>query len=106
MLNLRCFLRLLFICFSLLGCIAFCNLFDQFKVLLTQTEYGEKLVELKYDFDLARDSIIGIFRHRMRTVHQNAYNFFETIDWTQKILPQVFVDSQKFHFGKKDMNAL
>ena len=115
--NLRYFLRLLHIFFSSLECIALCNLFDQFEILLAQEEDEEKSAELKYDFDLARDSIIEMFRHRMRTVQQDACKShvmssmnkttaFETIDWAQKILPQIFREGQTAYFGKKGMSAL
>lgn len=70
-----------------------------------------------YNFQLARESIFEMFRHRIRTVQQDAAKArtlasmskttaFETIDWAQKILPQSFREGQTAYFGKKGMSAL
>ncbi len=58
-----------------------------------------------------------MFRHRIRTIQQDTSKArvissmskttaFQTIDWSQKILPQCFREGQAAYFGKKGMSAL
>jgi hypothetical protein len=98
-------------------CLDIARLIDDLEWLVEQEPDEEKRDELKYDFNIARDNIIEMFRHRIRTIQQDAAKSriissmsnttaFFTIDWAQKILPQGFREGQTEYFGKKGMSAL
>lgn len=102
---------------SFLECLAVFHLFDDLERLIEHEQQDDKRDEFTYDFQLAREDIFEMFRHRIRTVQQDAAKArtlasmskttaFQTIDWAQKILPQSFREGQSAYYGKKGMSAL
>ena len=78
---------------------------------------SENRDELSYDFHNATESIMELFRHKLRGVCQdneksNIINnlsmdsTFAIFDWGQKIIPQRYRESQKDYYGKKGLSIL
>ena len=100
-----------------LDCKAVAQLFDEVENAIHREKNEDVKNEHLYDFGQTRESIIELFRHRIRAVQQDrmkasfiqtmdSSTAYHTIDWAQKYLPQTFREGQSAYFGKKGMSGL
>ncbi len=92
-------------------------MFDQIEDNINTIVDEEMKGELMYDLNIVWDSIVQLMSHRVRAAQQEQQKrlyideidettAFLTVDWSQKILPQQFRESQSSYFGKRGMSLL
>jgi hypothetical protein len=106
-----------FLFIFLLDCLSIVIFFDQIEDIINTILDEVLKVELMYDFNMVRDTIVQLMAHRLRAAQQEKQKklyidqidentAFLTVDWSQKILPQQFREGQSLYFGKRGMSLL